>query len=106
MLHYLDASDRDAIRGATRHGTTLDVGIRRVLETSYDVDLSAIRVHTDGRADRLTRALGTDAFASGPHLFFRAHAYRPSTERGMRLLAHEVAHSIQQARGARRNRVW
>ncbi len=32
-------------------------------------------------------------------MFFRAGAYRPRTESGLRLLAHEVAHSIQQSDG-------
>jgi hypothetical protein len=105
MLLDLDGSDQDAIRGAMRHGSPLDVGLRHVLEANYRVDLSAIRVHTGKRADRLTHLLKTDAFASGPHLFFRAGAYQPASENGMRLLAHEIAHSIQQAHGAQPHHV-
>jgi hypothetical protein len=81
------------------YGRPLDADARRTLEDSFDIDLSAVRVHDSPRADRLTRSLRADAFATGPHLFFRAGAYRPRTEPGLWLLAHEVTHSIQQARG-------
>jgi len=81
------------------HGTPLDPDARRAFEHGFDVDLSAIRIHDDTRADRLARALHADAFTAGSHLFFRAGAYQPNTERGVWLLAHEITHAIQQARG-------
>ena len=87
------------VRAATADGQVLDRDTRRTLECSFDTDLREIRVHAEVRADRLARALRADAFAAGPHLFFRAGAYRPRTESGLRLLAHEVAHSIQQSDG-------
>jgi hypothetical protein len=87
----------DEVRAAAVGGDGLDERTRRRLERSFDVDLSDIRVHTDPAADRLTRSLHTDAFATGPHLFFRAGANRPHTEAGLRLLSHEVAHTLQQA---------
>ena len=74
--------------------------MRRALEDGFDVDLTAIRVHDDAQADQLTRTLGADAFASGPHLFFRAGAYQPTSRGGLSLLAHEVAHAVQQSSGA------
>ena len=89
---------RAQVRAAIPDGTPLDAGARQTLEHGFDVDLSAIRVHHGPRADGLARSLGADAFAAGPQIFFRQGAYRPGTEAGLRLLAHEVAHSIQQAR--------
>ena len=86
------------VRAAIPDGNPLDAATRRTLEHGFDVDLSAIRVHDGPRADGLARSLGADAFAAGPQIFFRQGAYRPGTEPGLRLLAHEVAHSIQQAR--------
>ena len=88
------------VRSGIADGSPLEAGTRRTLEASLDVDLSAIRVHVGHRADRLARSLQADAFAAGPHLFFRRGAYEPRTERGLWLLGHEVTHSIQQARGA------
>jgi Domain of unknown function (DUF4157)/Phage Tail Collar Domain len=78
-------------------GDCLDEPTRHRLERCFHADLSRIRVHTDAAADHLTRSLNTDAFATGPHLFFGAGAYRPHTEAGLRLLSHEVAHTLQQA---------
>jgi Domain of unknown function (DUF4157) len=86
---------------ATHGGRPLDIGLGRELERCFDTDLSAIEVHDSSQADRLTRALRANAFATGPHLFFRASAYRPETEAGLWLLAHEVAHSVQQAAGVK-----
>jgi hypothetical protein len=106
MLHQRNRSHTRArswladIRTEIGDGNPLDAEPRRILERSFDVDLSAIRVHDSPRADRLTRALAADAFATGSHLFFRTDTFRPQTEPGMWLLAHEVTHSIQQAQGA------
>jgi hypothetical protein len=87
-------------------GAALDPGVQRLLEDSYGVDLSAIRVHDNPRAERLTRALGADAVTAGTQVFFRDGAYQPSSDAGMRLLAHEVAHAIQQVHGARPHAFW
>ncbi len=87
------------VRADVPRGSPLDTGARRVMESSFDVDLSAVRVHDNPRADRLARSLDADAFAVGSHVFFRAGAYRPRTDAGLWLLAHEVSHSIQQALG-------
>ena len=83
-------------------GRPLGARVRRALERSFGLDLSAIRVHDNPRADRLARSIRADAFAAGPHLFFRTGTYRPETEPGLWLLAHEVAHSVQQAEARRR----
>ncbi|WP_445078700.1 eCIS core domain-containing protein, partial [Streptomyces hayashii] len=71
----------------------------RRLEHGLRADLSAMRVHIGPAADRLARGLGAEAFASGSHVFFRRGAYRPHSPSGFRLLAHEAAHLVQQARG-------
>ena len=87
----------DEIRAAAVGGDRLDEPTRHRLERSFDIDLSGIRVHADPVADRLTRSLHTDAYAVGRHVFFRTGAYQPRTEAGLRLLAHEVTHTLQQA---------
>lgn len=81
-------------------GDPLEDVTRRRLQEGFGVDLSAIRIHHDRVSDRLTRALGTDAFACGTHLFFLGGAYAPRTEAGFALLAHEVTHAVQQESGA------
>ncbi|HMC09533.1 MAG TPA: DUF4157 domain-containing protein, partial [Actinomycetota bacterium] len=77
----------------------LDFQVRNTLESTLRAELSAVRVHTGPAADQLTGALAADAFTCGPDIFFRRGAFRPDAPSGLRLLAHEVAHALQQSRG-------
>lgn len=57
-------------------------------------DLSGVRLHTGGRADRAARSVGARAFALGRDIVFAEGAYRPGTGEGRHLLAHELAHVV------------
>lgn len=83
----------EATRGG---GKALDGNLRGTMEQSFGRDLSAVRVHTGGDADRLSRSLGADAFTTGSDIYFRHGEYRPETEAGKELLAHELTHVAQQ----------
>lgn len=63
------------------------------------VDFSSIRVHYVG-ADRECRAVHASAFTVGPDIYFADGAFTPHTRAGLWLLAHEVAHVVQQSAGA------
>ncbi|MFF5437699.1 DUF4157 domain-containing protein [Streptomyces achromogenes] len=80
-------------------GQPLDPGLRRELEEQLGHDLSRVRLHTDRDADRLTELLGADAVAVGQDILFRSGAFRPGTDDGRRLLAHELLHSVQNPHG-------
>jgi Domain of unknown function (DUF4157)/Putative peptidoglycan binding domain len=88
------------ILAARGRGARLDRRARRRLERSYSVDLSAVRVHTDAEADTLARAVNARAFTSSSDIFFSRGTYTPSSTDGFSLLAHEVAHVVQQTRGS------
>jgi hypothetical protein len=90
------ASAINARRGA---GTDLDPGVREDLSPELGDDLADVRVHTDGEADRLSRAVRAEAFTTGRDVFFRAGRYDPASNEGRKLLAHELTHVVQQ-RGA------
>jgi hypothetical protein len=62
------------------------------------VDFSSVRLHYRG-ADRVCRAFGATALAVGSDIYFRDGAFAPHTPDGLRILAHEVAHVVQQHRG-------
>src|SRR5262249_17489025 len=64
----------------------------------HELDLSSVRLHVTG-ADAACRALGARAMTVGADIYFRDGAFAPHTCCGLWLLAHEVAHVIQQARG-------
>jgi hypothetical protein len=61
------------------------------------VEFSAIRLHYRG-ADEICRAFGATALTVGSDIFFRRETFAPHTPEGLRLLAHEVAHVVQQHR--------
>ena len=70
---------------------------------AYGVDLSPVRVHTDSRADGLSRSLQAHAFTTGSDVFFRNGTYKPGTESGDRLIGHELAHVATEGGAARRS---
>jgi len=89
----------ERIRAAQGRGAPLDPGMRGRLGQGLGADLSAVRVHTDEEADHLSQAVDAVAFTSGADIFFRSGTYDPHSAAGTHLLAHEVTHAVQQARG-------
>jgi hypothetical protein len=86
-------------------GQPLDAGERTFLEPRFGHDFSRVRVHTDARAAESARAVDALAYTVGQHIVFAERQYAPGTDAGRRLLAHELAHVIQQnqeGRSARR----
>ncbi|MFC5218307.1 eCIS core domain-containing protein [Streptomyces coerulescens] len=87
---------KDIVSGA---GQPLDPGVRRELEEQLGHDLSRVRLHTGRDAGHLTDLLGADAVAVGQDVFFRDGAFKPGTDEGRRLLAHELLHTVQNPHG-------
>lgn len=56
-------------------------------------------MHADNHAAALARAVSARAFTVGNDIFFGQGEYSPATPAGTELIAHEVAHVVQQ-RGA------
>ena len=84
------------VRAARGGGQPLPETTRSFFEPRFGTDFSDVRVHTDGRAARSARALDARAYAVGRDVVFAAGEYAPSTDRGRRLLAHELVHVVQQ----------
>ncbi len=77
-------------------GQPLEPATRRSMEGPFGADLSDVRVHTGGAADATARGLSARAFTSGSDIGFRGGEYAPHGMRGRGLLAHELAHVLQQ----------
>jgi hypothetical protein len=77
-------------------GTPLDAGLRRRLEPSLG-SLAGVRVHTGPHADTVTSTAGAQALTHGSDVFVGRSYYRPGTDTGTRLLAHEAAHATGDA---------
>ena len=84
----------DAARSS---GTPLRADIRSRFEASLDADLSSVRVHTGSASAAANEAVAARAYTLGRDVHFNAGQYRPEDPGGLRLLAHEVAHTVQQA---------
>jgi hypothetical protein len=80
-------------------GQPLDATTRAWLEPRFGHDFSSVRVHMDARAAESANAVNALAYTVGHELVFGAGRYAPNTERGSRLLAHELTHVVQQSRG-------
>jgi Domain of unknown function (DUF4157) len=78
-------------------GQPLDAPTRAFFEPRFGRDLSEIRVHADGQAADSARAVNALAYTAGHHVVFGAGAYGPQSDAGRKLLAHELAHTIQQS---------
>jgi Domain of unknown function (DUF4157)/Bacterial SH3 domain len=80
-------------------GVPLEENVRKQLEAHFNTDLSKVRVHTDGKAHELAKKANAIAFTTGKDIFFQSGKYDPNSSSGFELLAHETAHTIQQASG-------
>ena len=87
------------VGGRTPRPATLEDLFRALYRLDgAEPDLSGIRIHRAG-ADGPCAAWGAKAMTVGPDIYVRADCYAPQTRAGLWLLAHEVAHVVQQRRG-------
>jgi len=77
-------------------GTSLGVPTRQAMERQFRSDFSHVRIHTDAQAAASARAIRATAYTAGSHIVFGNGAYDPQTPRGRHILAHELAHVVQQ----------
>jgi len=80
-----------------REGSPLDASTRAFMEPRLGADFSRVRVHTDARAAASAVAVNAHAYTVGTDVVFAPGTYDPRSDRGRRLLAHELAHVAQQA---------
>jgi hypothetical protein len=90
-----DAQEREADAVAARAGA----GPATVAPAGPGAghDFANVRIHTDSRAVASAEAIGADAYTVGQHIVFAPGRYRPESAEGRGLLAHELAHTVQQA---------
>lgn len=77
-------------------GRQLDGELREQMERRFGYNFGHVRVHTDARASTSARRLGAEAYTVGRHIVIAPSACSPESEKAERLLAHELAHVVQQ----------
>jgi len=78
-------------------GRPLEPRTRRMMEARFGVDFSSVRIHDDASAAATAAGIDAAAFTLGEDVVFGAGRYDPSNPAGRRLLAHELAHVVQQS---------
>ena len=80
------------------HGHPLDSGLRTFFEPRFAHNFAHVRIHTDSAAAQTAQALNARAYTLGRDITFAPGEYRPETQEGKTLLAHELTHVIQQSK--------
>lgn len=81
-------------------GQPLDTGSSAFFESRYGHDFSNVRVHTNAKAAESAQAVNAYAYTVGRNIIFGAHQFAPHSSTGRQLLAHELAHVMQQGQQA------
>jgi hypothetical protein len=80
----------------SRSGQPLDATTRGFFEPRFGRSLAGVRVHTDGLAARSAEAVGARAYTVGRDIVFGEGFHAPGNATGRQLMAHEIAHVLQQ----------
>ena len=87
------ASSLNASKGC---GSSLPQGARSFMENAFSTDFSSVKIHTGSQASEMSKGIYANAFTTGSDIYFKSGQYRPDTNEGKHLLAHELTHVVQQ----------
>jgi len=96
--HDVTSELASSVRSFQGTGQPLPESLRPYFESRFGYDFSHVRLHTNSRAKETAHKLNARAFTLGRDIVFGAGAYAPASKAGQRLLAHELAHVVQQRR--------
>ena len=86
-------------------GRTLNPSIRQTMEPRFGASFGSVRVHDGASAAAFAQRFAARAYTVGEHVVFGAGEYQPHGDTGRRLIAHELAHVVQQRGGSSGARV-
>ena len=78
-------------------GHPLDSATRAFMERRFGYEFSRVRVHSSVPAEQSAREVNAKAYTVGRDIVFGAGHFAPTTDTGRRLIAHELAHVVQQS---------
>ena len=96
-----DAAPASVDRALGSPASPLDTGLRQDMEHRFGHAFANVRVHAGSEAAQSAQELGAHAYTVGRDIVFGAGRYAPNTGTGLRLLAHELTHVVQQGGGTR-----
>jgi hypothetical protein len=77
-------------------GQSLDRSTRNFMEPRFGYDFGRVQIHNDPFAHQSSKEINALAYTHGNHVVFGSGQYQPDTNSGRQLLAHELAHVVQQ----------
>lgn len=83
-------------------GEALPASTQALMEQRFGNDFSDVRIHRSEHAAGSAESINARAYTSGNDIVFNSGEYQPHTPSGQRLLAHELAHTLQQTGGVQR----
>jgi hypothetical protein len=86
----------NAIQQDLGEGQPMDANVCSRMESAFGTSFSNVRTHTDANAVQLSDRVNARAFTVGNHVAFGGGEYKPGTLLGEALIAHELAHVVQQ----------
>src|SRR5690554_1564495 len=86
----------NSIQSSKGGGSALDADINSFMSDRFGYDFGSVKIHTDRRSVQLNQNLNARAFTVGNDVYFNEGQYRPGSSEGKHLLAHELAHVVQQ----------
>src|SRR5262249_11828675 len=81
-------------------GHPLDSAARAFFEPRFGRDFSDVRMHTNKQAAESAKSIAALAYTVGNNIAFGEDQFAPDSNAGRRLLAHELAHVVQQSKGS------
>ena len=84
------------LNGSKGSGRSLSPETQANMDEAFGADFSQVRIHTDSDAAEMNASLNAQAFTHGNDIYFNEGKYDTSGTSGKHLLAHELAHTIQQ----------
>jgi len=84
------------IKSSSGKGNGLPAKTLTEMNSSFADDFRDVHIHNDGDAVKMSKELNAQAFTHGNDIYFNTGKYDPGTESGKHLLAHELAHVVQQ----------
>jgi hypothetical protein len=97
--HEEVATTVDTLPGNLSAGQPLPGDVRRFFERRFGHDFSRVRIHSGRQAAASARSFSARAYTMGRDVVFGEGQYDPRSAPGRQLLAHELAHVVQQSRG-------
>lgn len=97
----VSSRDEAAVNALRGGGSPLASASRAFFEPRFGHDFGNVRIHTGTDASRIASAFGARAFTIGRDVVFGAGQYQPATPSGGWLMAHELAHVLQQREGSK-----